>query len=729
MSKEIAEIKIFEKAQWIWAKDTQEKESDFIYIRRKFSLEKAPKKAIARIGCESSYNMYINGKRVIVDGGIARESENKGGYYDELDIAKSLKKGENAIVFECHYLGASGSNSFDAGKAGLIFECPEINMHSDSTFLQYRSPSYSIYADVKSSGLYAGNSIVYDSTREGQIENVFTAAYQANIFQDSQVLGEYPCAPWNTLVKRPIKLYTFPKKAKKVKPKKSSRLNEDLYTVDLGGACMFMPTFTVMATQGMAEIEVYTDRYKSSGNFYDEEQLYYNQMLKYICKNGAQTFTLPIPIYGTQLFLKIPKTAKLKKIAFEKVEFNTKTDASFECDTLNLDKLNDKAVDTIKVNMHDTFWNSPERERASTLAEISGASNLFSYAFDDEAMVLAKKTIDDLLLFSKDDVLYSRALGSMAIDIPAGGLIAFSSIGLVANYYNRTGDKDTIAKLVPYMINYLKLWEMDSNGLVSIRDGEQKYYDSGFNIDEKVLENALYYDACRFTVKLSSLFEEESRSEVLKDRMESISANFDDAFLKDGAYSSKTSYDDRANAWAVISTLAKPETYTKIAKILVNVQTCSPSFETYIINALCKMGYAGYAIDRVNCRFANFDYDKNPVLPEEFYAKGTQTYISSAGVMGELYRGVAGVQYFDGSTIVVTPNLGNAKFVKFYCYADKGVVSGHYKKDVDKLEIFINNATLMTGTIEINSQVLGILEDSQSVKLEKGKKKLIFTVK
>ncbi len=113
------------KARWVWPNRDGLVSGMFYDIanvyskfREKFTLTEVPKKAPFYISADQAYRLYINGK--FVASGPAR------GYqcsqpFDELDIAKYLKKGRNVIAIRAYNVGRSTFAYLTQGCAGVIF--------------------------------------------------------------------------------------------------------------------------------------------------------------------------------------------------------------------------------------------------------------------------------------------------------------------------------------------------------------------------------------------------------------------------------------------------------------------------------------------------------------------------------------------------------------------------------------------------------------------------------
>ena len=85
------------KAKWIWDKENLKEENVWMCFNKKVSFDKVPEKLIAHISADSKYWLYINGETVVYEGSVKRGPEKNGGYYDSIDIAPYLRKGENSL--------------------------------------------------------------------------------------------------------------------------------------------------------------------------------------------------------------------------------------------------------------------------------------------------------------------------------------------------------------------------------------------------------------------------------------------------------------------------------------------------------------------------------------------------------------------------------------------------------------------------------------------------------
>lgn len=110
---------IFCKAQWIWpVNGYYHLHNSYALFRRCFSLEALPKKALAHLTADQSYQLFVNGQ--LVCRGPAR------GYqaawpFDSVDIAAFLRKGKNCIAIRAYNPGHGTFAYHSLGMAGILF--------------------------------------------------------------------------------------------------------------------------------------------------------------------------------------------------------------------------------------------------------------------------------------------------------------------------------------------------------------------------------------------------------------------------------------------------------------------------------------------------------------------------------------------------------------------------------------------------------------------------------
>ena len=106
---------IFKTAKWIWdIADTQNKD-EYVEFFKRIELN-ANKKTVMHISCDGDYTLFINGKFVA--------SNQYGDFehykiYDELDVSKFVKDGENTVAILVWHSGFNTSR-YIVGMPGLM---------------------------------------------------------------------------------------------------------------------------------------------------------------------------------------------------------------------------------------------------------------------------------------------------------------------------------------------------------------------------------------------------------------------------------------------------------------------------------------------------------------------------------------------------------------------------------------------------------------------------------
>ena len=176
-------------------------------FRKVLHLEKAPKRAVARIAADSKYWLWINGELVVFEGQLKRGPTPDDTYFDRVNLAPYLRQGDNTIAVLLWYFGKHGFSHKSSGKAGLVFDA-ELNgarVLSDGRWKSMRHPAYGTTGEPRPNFRLPESNIHFDARKD-------IAGWEQPGFDDSSwpaaaAFGQPPCAPWNRLVERPIPLW------------------------------------------------------------------------------------------------------------------------------------------------------------------------------------------------------------------------------------------------------------------------------------------------------------------------------------------------------------------------------------------------------------------------------------------------------------------------------------------------------------------------------------------
>lgn len=707
---------LFGKSKWIWAKEPTKKDSTVIFRRVFQFADKPPARAICRAAADTHYYLYVNGNAVIWHGGLNR---GKTAYYDEFDIAKYLVKGNNLIAVYVRYYGNDGRDVTSSGRAGFIFECNDLQIYSDETFTVYENPAYK--KPAPSNCYYAGHNIRYDASFEGLIQNLMDPTFNSPLFAPATVIDGYPDEVMGSVKERPLPLEKFSAQPVIAKFRKSTdQFNGDTYTVTLPREMRVTPYIEVVG-DGQEKITITTDRTDVQGTFGDEGSTYHAHSIEYITKPTLNIFEGLLPMTGSELIFSMPRTVKVIKLGYRELSYNAVTTCEFKTGVDMLDGLYVKALNTLRACMASTLIDTPERERTMWLGDSSIEARALYLAYADSTE-LVKKVIDDVFAHADGEVLYSCVPGNVPVDIPAHGLLALSEYGLFAQYRNFTSDVNLFRNEFERLCDYLMLWEMTEHG-VALREGNRRWYDNLYNIDELLIENALYYSACKFLLSVGNNIGDHEYDETFHDRMENIAEYIESTW--DGlGYTSINAYDDRANALITLCGLVPTERESAVARLLAATQTASPYFEWAVIEALSKLGRRDLALDRFISRYALAASSEATTLGEDFSGYGTKCQGYQAAVIPELIQVFGGVDITDGAKqIRITPDFTALKDFRCSLKLVTGELDVRYKYSPSRIDIIIDNGTSAKITLEISPERIGRLVERREIVLNKGKNK------
>ncbi|MEI6972517.1 MAG: hypothetical protein WCL44_13495 [bacterium] len=616
----------FARAKWIWTEDNTRK-NDWVWFARDLVLTRPPKRAVLHIAVETKYNLFLNNKLVVLDGGLNRQSNRADGYFDEVDVAKHLRVGKNRILIKAWYWGNQGRNNIDSGRAGLLVEGRGLDLHSDSSWTASRNPAHYDTGQPLPSNLYGGHNIGFDANRD--------VLSHANAIE----YGGYGAAPWGSLSRRPIPLFRFSG------IKRYARI-EGCAVGHLPYAMQLTPFLKVKA-RGGETIDIRTDRYEVNGGPGDERNAYRGHRVEYVCRPGLNEFESLNWMFGEKVIYSIPKTVQIVRLGYRESGYDTRLIGEFTSNDRLADVLVKKSMRTLYCCMRENFMDCPDRERGQWIGDVSVQVPQVPYVLDGSALKLVRKAIDDFIHLRAGDVLRGNVPGACAGELPSQSLNAISELGMIAEYYRITGDRDVLRQCCGPVMRYLRLWKMGEDGLLQSRQGDWRWFDHLYNADEAVNENAWYYSALKFAQVMAGTLP----SDLMK-RKRSIEVNFDKRFWKGSYYSSSGVVDDRANALAVLSGLAETDKHLAIRNVLVSVHNATPYMENYVLEALCSMGYYQDAFNRMSERYAGLAKNENSTLWEDFHILGTRNHAWSGAPLTILFKHFAGISVEKGRVIV-----------------------------------------------------------------------------
>lgn len=622
--------------RWISADDKDvDKPNTWLEFGKTVNVGKKPKKVEARIGAESKYWLWINDSLVVFEGGLKRGPNPRDSYYDVVDIAPYLKKGNNRLRFLVWHFGKNGFSHVNAGKSGLIVDAPAIGLVSDSTWQSRRLPEYGTVKERDVNYRLAESSIRYDARKEG-----------TGRFAPSRELGEWGCAPFNKLVERPIPQHRD-YGLKRIKVNRTEDKDGNIVLLArLPYNMQFTPHVTLTDAKGGNTVRMETDHvYGGSADCVRAE---------YVTRKGAQSHESLGWMNGDELRIIFPKGCgvEVSDVAVRETGYNAPFDGEFTCNDSVVNRFWDKAMRTLYVNMRDNYFDCPDRERAQWWGDVTVLMGESFYQLSPAANALMRKAIYELVDWQRDDnTLYSPIpAGNWHKELPAQMLAAISTYGFWY-YYLHTGDEETLRHAYPAMKRYLSLWRLDPEGLTQERKGGWSWGDWGKNIDLRLLLAAWHHQALKSAANTARLLGNITDAIEYEAKMDTIARAYEKCWngyaYRHPSYHGET--DDRVQAMAVICGIAPETRYPAIFKVIKTQEHASPYMEKYVLESLMKMGEGEYALDRFKRRFANMISDPDhSTLFEGWeiggFGGGSTNHAWSGGMLTVIAENICGLK-------------------------------------------------------------------------------------
>lgn len=638
-----------QSAKWITADNPHANDtSTWVAFRKDCKIDKVPAKAIARIGADSKYWLWINGEPVVFEGGLKRGPNPSDGYFDEIDIAPYLKQGDNKLAVLLWYFGKDGFSHKNSGASGLIFDLNSdgLTLVSDSTWLSRIHPAFRT-ADNPGPNMRLPESNIRFIAAEDMPgwESMDIDALPG--FSASAEKGVWGDAPWNNLVVRPIPQWKD-YGVKSVPFEVSVEGDKRVYTARLPYNMQMTPVLTLTDTVGNNEIYIHTDHLYGGSDT--------NLRAEYVTRAETAPVTYESLgwLNGENIILVLPEDSpvRIDDISYRETGFDSEPAGSFISDNDFYNRFWQKGLRTLYVNMRDSYFDCPDRERAQWWGDAVVLTGESFYAYDPNAHKLMRKAIRELVDWQQpDSTLFSPVpAGNWDKELPAQMLASVGWYGFW-NYYLNTGDKATLEYIYPAVKKYLGVWNLDETGLTVQRKGGWTWGDWGNNKDMRLIQAGWHYLALRGAAEMASELGFTDDREKYLLRMDSIAAAYNGCWngkaYRHPDYKDET--DDRVQALAVITGIASPDKYPAILDIFKTQYHASPYMEKYVMEALFDMGCGEFALERTQNRFTPMvDDPERTTLFEDWEpggsGGGSTNHAWSGGSITVLGRKMCGIE-------------------------------------------------------------------------------------
>ena len=624
--------------------------------RKSFDLKKVPQKAPTRIAVDSKYWLWINGKIVVREGGVKRGPNPQDTYFDLIDLAPYLKIGRNQIALLSWYFGKDGFSHKNSGQPGLLFEMQagEQVVLSDPSWKSLTHPAFGQHPQTPNFRL-SESSVLFDARAD--IPQWVRADFDDKSWRQPKDHGLPPAAPWNQLWQRSIPQWKDfglkPYLNAKELPKQG---NGTAIVAKLPYNAQITPWLKVKAPAGLT-IRMRTDNTANE------------IMADYITRDGEQEFETPAWMSGHNVIYEIPAGVSILDLQYRESGFNTEIRGHFSCDQEFFNRLWGKCERTLYINMRDTFFDCPDRERAAWWGDIVIQLAQVFRTFDTNSHSLVRKCMYNLANWQRPSKTFYSPIpaGNWDKELPQQMLASISKYGFWT-YYLHTGDQKTIADLYPHVRDYLSIWQLDGDGLIVHRAGENgwDWADWGENVDIRMLDQAWYCLALEGAADMADVLGKPEEAKAYRSQRENIIAATNRKFWNGSAYRD-TGYggatDDRAQGMAVVAGIAGPDKYSAIQAELAKSFHASPYIEKYILESMFLMNQPEAALQRMQKRYQEMIDSETSTVWELFSRAGTLNHAWTGGPLELLARFSAGVVPTSPGydTILVKPQLGGLK--------------------------------------------------------------------
>lgn len=569
--KEITSAGIAPDAKNVW-----------IDFSRDFALNEVPQSVPAKIAVDSKYWLWVNGKAVVFEGGLKRGPAPDASYYDVVDLAPYLKAGNNNIKVLQWYFGKEGFSHKSSGAPAFLFDAPSIGIVSDENWMCRVNTAYGTAPEPLPNYRLPESNIRYDATA---MPASWTGAVAVTPHLGPML--ERPIPQWKNYGVKPVKFEI------------THGADTDTLVARLPYNMQMTPVLDIKDNVGGNLVQIQTDHSFTAGTN--------NIRAEYVTTKGSQTYESYGWMNGDKLIVIVPKNVKVTGLAYRETGYDTAPEGTFVCDDEFFNTFWKKGLRTLYVNMRDTFFDCPERERAQWWGDAVVLMGECFYTYSTSVHALMSKAIHELAAWQKPDGgLFSPVpAGNYDSELPAQMLASVGRYGFW-NYYMNTGDRQTIQDVYPAVKKYLSVWEQDSTGLTAYRKAGWNWGDWGDERDMRLIYAGWHHIALEGAANMADLLGYKQDAMLYRAKMAEVKDAFNACWngnaYRHPEYDGLT--DDRVQALAVVSGIASKDKYQAILETLKKEEHASPYMEKYVMEALFEMGYGDYALERTKKRFS-----------------------------------------------------------------------------------------------------------------------------
>lgn len=641
------------KARWIGKQECRSEANSWLAFKKEVNVSEVPDEMVARIAADSKYWLWINDSLAVFEGGLKRGPSLGDTYYDEIDIAPYLRKGENCLSVLVWHFGRNGFSHADSGVAGLLFEAkaPGFEILSDKTWDATVYKAYGTAGEPEANYRLPESNLSFDARKDITNWCSPSAPRLGRAMELPVIVGE---PPFGKLVKRPIPMW----KCTGLMDYPEVRRSGDTLVCSLPYNAQITPYLKVKAPAGRT-IKMQTDHYKVA--------LAKTQCLwgEYITRDGVQEYESLGWLNGDKMMYIVPSDVEVIDVKYRETGYDTEITGTFECDDPFLNEYWRKAVRTLYVCMRDTYMDCPDRERAQWWGDEVNELGMAFYSLSSSSWKLAEKGIYELMNWQRIDGVLSSPVPAMnySAELPSQMLAALGWYGFYTQYFY--SDNNAFVPVVyDRMKKYLhQVWKLDEDGLPIYRTGDWDWPDADSPVDKYALMPCLYYLALKSELEFARMLGRAEDVAMIESVMARLKDSYNRLYWTGNGYRSpsyKDRTDDRPQAMAVLSGIASEEKYQVISEILKTTDMASTYMEKYMVEALFVTGQSSAALDRMKRRMATIMDDRSSTLYEHWNWTNSSNHAWSGANIILLGQKVCGVAPLTPGfkTFSVRPQMG-----------------------------------------------------------------------
>lgn len=641
------------KARWIGKQECRSEANSWLAFKKEVNVSEVPDEMVARIAADSKYWLWINDSLAVFEGGLKRGPSLGDTYYDEIDIAPYLRKGENCLSVLVWHFGRNGFSHADSGVAGLLFEAkaPGFEILSDKTWDATVYKAYGTAGEPEANYRLPESNLSFDARKDITNWCSPSAPRLGRAMELPVIVGE---PPFGKLVKRPIPMW----KCTGLMDYPEVRRSGDTLVCSLPYNAQITPYLKVKAPAGRT-IKMQTDHYKVA--------LAKTQCLwgEYITRDGVQEYESLGWLNGDKMMYIVPSDVEVIDVKYRETGYDTEITGTFECDDPFLNEYWRKAVRTLYVCMRDTYMDCPDRERAQWWGDEVNELGMAFYSLSSSSWKLAEKGIYELMNWQRIDGVLSSPVPAMnySAELPSQMLAALGWYGFYTQYFY--SDNNAFVPVVyDRMKKYLhQVWKLDEDGLPIYRTGDWDWPDADSPVDKYALMPCLYYLALKSELEFARMLGRAEDVAMIESVMARLKDSYNRLYWTGNGYRSpsyKDRTDDRPQAMAVLSGIASEEKYQVISEILKTTDMASTYMEKYMVEALFVTGQSSAALDRMKRRMATIMDDRSSTLYEHWNWTNSSNHAWSGANIILLCQKVCGVAPLTPGfkTFSVRPQMG-----------------------------------------------------------------------